>query len=149
MQHAVLTRYRVMAYATAVLLIVLVFVAIPIQAAGHPAMAKIVGTMHGFLYCIYLFTAFELTRRLHVPIGRTLLVLLAGTVPFGAIVAERRLTTLYSQQERRATRSAADTSDAGAADAIAPPAGAPDAGAPAKSAPGATPPAAGTASQES
>ena len=121
MHHAVLTRYRVMAYVTAVLLIVLVFVAIPIQAAGHPAMAKIVGTMHGFLYIVYLFAAFDLTRKLHVPIGRTLLVLLAGTVPFGAIVAERRLTSLYSKEERRAAR-AADVPDG--APVAGPPSGA-------------------------
>ena len=106
MNHAVLTRYRVLAYTTAVLLIVLVFVAVPLQAAGHPKMAQIVGTMHGALYCVYLFVAFELTRKLHVPLGRTLLVLLAGTVPFGAIVAERKLTSVYSRQERRAARAA-------------------------------------------
>jgi len=117
--HAVLTRYRVMAYVTAVLLIILVFVAIPIQAAGHPQMAKVVGTMHGFLYIIYLFAAFDLTRKLHVPILRTLLVLLAGTVPFGAIVAERRLTSLYDREERRAAR--ADTRPDAQAAADGPP----------------------------
>ena len=95
-----------MAYVTAVLLIVLVFVAVPLQAAGHPGMAKIVGTMHGFLYIVYLFAAFDLTRRLHVPILRTVLVLLAGTIPFGAIIAERRLTRLYDVTERRAARAA-------------------------------------------
>lgn len=102
--HAVLTRYRVLAYVTAVLLIVLVFVGVPLQAAGHPALAHVVGFLHGALYCVYLFVAFELTRKLHVPLGRTLLVLLAGTVPFGAIVAERRLTSLYAREERRAGR---------------------------------------------
>jgi integral membrane protein len=110
-EHAVLTRYRVMAYVTAVLLIVLVFVGVPLQVAGHPGVAKVVGTLHGFLYLVYLFVAFQLTRTLHVPIGRTLLVLLAGTVPFGAIVAERRLTSLYSRLERQARRAAG--SDAG------------------------------------
>jgi hypothetical protein len=38
-------------------------------------------------------------------------VLLAGTVPFGAIIAERRLTSLYSRLERQARRAAG--SDAG------------------------------------
>ncbi len=98
MKHAVLTRYRVLAYVTAVLLIVLVFVAVPLQVAGHPAMASIVGMLHGGLYCVYLFVAFELTRALRVPLGRTLLVLLAGTIPFGAIVAERKLTALYRRR---------------------------------------------------
>jgi integral membrane protein len=103
-EHAVLTRYRVLAYTTAVLLIILVFVAVPIQVAGHPELATVVGTMHGFLYLIYLVVAFQLTRTLHIPLGRTLLVLVAGTVPFGAIIAERRLTAEYSRQGRRAAK---------------------------------------------
>jgi len=106
--HAVLTRYRVMAYVTAVLLIVLVFVGVPLQAAGHPAVASVVGMLHGGLYCVYLFVAFELTRALRIPLGRTLLVLLAGTIPFGAIVAERKLTAVYARQEQGTTGAAAD-----------------------------------------
>lgn len=121
MHHAVLTRYRVLAYVTAVLLIVLVFVAVPLQAAGHPAMAHIVGFLHGGLYCVYLFVAFELTRKLHVPLGRTLLVLLAGTIPFGAIIAERRLTALYTKEERRAARAGAVPAGPAAAPPVAGP----------------------------
>ena len=104
MEHRVLTRYRVMAYVTAVLLIVLVFVGVPLQVAGHPGLATVVGTLHGFLYIIYLFVAFQLTRTLHIPVFRTILVLIAGTVPFGAIIAERRLTSEYARQARRAAR---------------------------------------------
>ena len=101
--HRSLVRYRVLAYTTAVLLIVLVFVGIPLQvAAGKPQIVHVVGTAHGFLYIVYLFTAFDLTRRLRVPLGRMILVLLAGTVPFCAIVAERKLSKLYE-------RSAGDT----------------------------------------
>jgi integral membrane protein len=94
----VLVRYRVMAYTTAVLLIVLVFVGIPLQAAaGKPQVARIVGTIHGYLYLVYLGVAFDLTRKLRVPLGRMILVLLAGTVPFCAFVAERKLTSLYAR----------------------------------------------------
>ncbi len=91
-----------MAYLTAVLLIVLVFVGIPLQVAGHPGVVNILGTLHGFLYLVYLFVAFELTRKLRIPMGRTILVLLAGTVPFGAIIAERKLTSVYSRQAHEA-----------------------------------------------
>ncbi len=105
----VLVRYRVMAYTTAVLLIVLVFVAIPLQfAAGEPDVAKVVGTLHGYLYLVYLGVALDLTRKLRVPIGWMILVLLAGTVPFCAFVAERKLT-------RRYERSTAPTPGVGAA----------------------------------
>ena len=109
MDQGLLTRYRVMAYTTAVLLIFLVFVGVPLQVAGHPELATVLGTFHGCLYIVYLFVAFQLTRRLHVPIGRTILVLLAGTVPFGAIIAERRLTAEFSRQLRRAARESTGT----------------------------------------
>jgi integral membrane protein len=108
-EPAVLKRYRVMAYTTAVLLIVLVFVGVPLQVAGHPGVATVVGTLHGFLYIIYLFVAFQLTRTMHIPLFRTVLVLIAGTVPFGAIIAERRLTSEYSRQVRRAAKGNAGT----------------------------------------
>src|ERR1700692_3932349 len=108
-EPAVLKRYRVMAYTTAVLLIVLVFVGVPLQVAGHPGVATVVGTLHGFLYIVYLFVAFQLTRTIHIPVVRTVLVLIAGTIPFGAIIAERRLTSEYARQVRRAAKGNAGT----------------------------------------
>ncbi|MGH9017584.1 MAG: DUF3817 domain-containing protein [Acidimicrobiales bacterium] len=95
----VLTRYRVLAYTTAVLLIVLVFVGLPLQfAEGKPLVDKIVGTMHGYLYLVYLACALQLTLKLRVPIVKMFLVLLAGTVPFGAFVAERWLTHRFDER---------------------------------------------------
>ena len=94
--RGLLVRYRVMAYTTATLLIILVFVGIPLQfAAGRPGVVNVVGTMHGFLYMVYLVVAFLLTRRLRVPTWQMLLVLLAGTVPFCAFVAERKMTKRF------------------------------------------------------
>jgi len=85
-----------MAFTTATLLIILVFVGIPLQlAAGRPEVVNDVGTIHGFLYLVYLVVAFELTRRLGVPKWQMVLVLLAGTVPFCAFVAERKLTRRF------------------------------------------------------
>ena len=84
-------------------------VGVPLQVAGHPGVATVVGTLHGFLYIVYLFVAFQLTRTLHIPVFRTILVLIAGTVPFGAIIAERRLTSEYSRQVRRAAKGNAAT----------------------------------------
>jgi integral membrane protein len=98
-----LVRYRVMAYTTAVLLIVLVFVGLPLQFAAHrPEVVNVVGTVHGFLYLIYLAVAFQLTRRLAVPKGKMALVLLAGTVPFCAFVAERKLTRRFEARGAQA-----------------------------------------------
>ncbi len=91
-----LIRYRVMAYVTATLLSILVFAGIPLQvAAGRPQLVNVVGTIHGMCYIVYLLTAFVLTRSLKVPLGRMVLVLLAGTVPLASILAERKLTKRY------------------------------------------------------
>lgn len=93
-----LLRYRVMAYTTAVLLIILVFVGVPLQVWDNNLwVVKVVGTMHGYLYLVYLVVAFEFTRRLRVPLLWMIPVLLAGTIPFCAIVAERILTRRYDR----------------------------------------------------
>ena len=94
--RALLVQYRVMAFTTATLLIILVFVGVPLQlAAGRPGVVNVVGTMHGFLYIVYLVVAFRLTRKLKIPKRQMALVLLAGTVPFCAFVAERKMSRRF------------------------------------------------------
>ena len=93
---AAVLRYRVMAYITGVVLLVLCFVGIPLQVAAHNnIIANDVGTAHGILYMIYLVAAYLLTRRLRLPVGPTLLVLLAGTVPVLTFVVERWMHRKY------------------------------------------------------
>jgi len=92
--RAAVLRYRVMAYVTGVMLIILCFVGIPLQIAGHAAVADIVGDLHGFLYLVYLVFAW-LARKLHLTLGPTVLMLLAGTIPILTFVAERWLTHRY------------------------------------------------------
>jgi integral membrane protein len=94
--RGVLIRYRIMAYVTATLLLLLLFVAIPIQIWGHDKTPEmIIGQLHGFLYMVYLIVAFEITVKLRIPLVRMLLVLLAGTLPFGAFFAERYVTRVW------------------------------------------------------
>ena len=93
--HAVVLRYRVMAYITGVVLMVLCFVGIPLQIAGHPAVANDVGVVHGILYIIYIIDAYALARRLRLTIGPTVLLLLAGTIPVLTFVVERWMTRRY------------------------------------------------------
>jgi integral membrane protein len=101
--RGVLLRYRVMAYVTAVLLLVLLFVAVPIQIWGHNKTPEaIVGMLHGYLYIVYLIVAFEITVKLKVPPLRMVLILLAGTVPFGAFFAERHLTHAWAANQQAA-----------------------------------------------
>ena len=90
--NAALTRYRVMAYVVGVWLIVLVLVAVPLKyLADSPTMVEIVGPVHGFLYMAYLVTVLDLAFRVRWSAVKTVLVMLAGTVPFVSFVAERKV----------------------------------------------------------
>ena len=81
-------RYRVMAYVTGVMLVLLVFVAVPLKYfADTPG--PVVGTAHGFLFIVYLLTALDLGVRLRWPLLRLGLVMISGTIPFMSFVAER------------------------------------------------------------
>ena len=94
MEAAVL-RYRVMAYVTGVVLVVLCFVGIPLQVAGHPAVANDVGVVHGILYIIYLVAAWLLARRLRLAVKPTVIMLLAGTIPIMTFIVERWVTRKF------------------------------------------------------
>ena len=88
-----LTRYRVMAYVVGVWLIVLVLIAVPLKyLADSPGMVQVVGPIHGFLYMAYLVTVLDLAFRARWSPVRTVLVMLAGTIPFLSFVAERRVS---------------------------------------------------------
>jgi integral membrane protein len=88
-------RYRVMAYVTGVVLVVLCFVGVPLQVAGHPAVANYVGVVHGILYIIYLIFAWRLSRTLGLAIKPTVIMLLAGTVPIMTFIVERWVTRRF------------------------------------------------------
>jgi len=98
---AALIRYRTMAWIVGVMLVLLVLVAIPIQIWGHDeGPVSVIGTAHGFLYCIYLLAAFDLALRARWTAKGTILVLLAGTIPFLSFVAERIVTRKTRAGER-------------------------------------------------
>jgi len=93
--EAAVLRYRVMAYVTGVVLVVLCFVGIPLQVAGHPAVANNVGVVHGILYIIYLTFAWILSRKLQLANKPTVIMLLAGTVPVMTFIVERWVTRRF------------------------------------------------------
>ena len=84
-----------MAYVTGVVLVVLCFVGIPLQVAGHPAVASYVGEAHGILYIIYLWFAWKLSRKLGLAIKPTVIMLLAGTIPIMTFIVERWVTRRF------------------------------------------------------
>ncbi|MFD3839666.1 DUF3817 domain-containing protein [Streptomyces sp. NPDC058642] len=95
MKKSVLTRYRVMAYVTAVLLVLLTIGVIGkrlLDLDGFDGFVSVVGIAHGWLYLLYLIFAFDLGSKAKMPLGRLAWVLLAGTVPTAAFFVERKVT---------------------------------------------------------
>jgi len=89
-------RYRVMAYITGVLIIVVCFAGIPLQLAAHNTfIANDIGTLHGFLYIVYIIFAYILAQKLKMKLGPTIVLLLAGTVPIMTFFVERWMTRAY------------------------------------------------------
>ena len=94
--RAAALRYRVMAYITGVLIMVVCFVGIPLQvAADEPWIADNVGTVHGFLYIIYIIVAYILAQKLKMRFWPTILLLLAGTIPILTFFVERWMNRTY------------------------------------------------------
>jgi integral membrane protein len=92
MKKSVLTRYRVMAYVTAVMLLVLCTCMIFKYGFGTGAgLTLAVAQVHGYLYIGYLVVAFDLCHKARWSFGRLLWVLVAGTIPTAAFFVERRI----------------------------------------------------------
>ncbi|KPH96784.1 protein of unknown function DUF3817, transmembrane [Actinobacteria bacterium OK074] len=95
MKRSVLTRYRVMAYTTGVLLVLLCLSMIAkyiLDIDGAADATRVIAIAHGWLYVVYLVVAFDLGSKARMPVGRQLWVLLAGTVPTAAFFVERKIT---------------------------------------------------------
>lgn len=111
-----LTRYRFMASVVGVLLVVLILIGVPLANfdgsamwgvfPGTPelfpvgttahrvgeAITTYLGVAHGWLYMIFLVTAFLLSRKARWDLPFTFVTLVCGTVPLLSFWAERRAT---------------------------------------------------------
>ncbi|MDR3081485.1 MAG: DUF3817 domain-containing protein [Streptomyces sp.] len=95
MKRSVLTRYRVMAYITGALLVLLCLGMIAKYGLGMDGAAdltRVVAIAHGWLYVLYLVFAFDLGAKAKWPVGKQLWVLLAGTIPTAAFFVERKVS---------------------------------------------------------
>ena len=96
-----LTRYRVMATVVGVLLVVLILIGVPLKyltAEGSDPqqlgewITTYLGVAHGWLYMIFLVTAFLLARRERWDVTFTVVTLVCGTIPLLSFWAEHRAT---------------------------------------------------------
>ena len=98
---AALRRYRVMAWVTGVMLLILtaemllkyVFHAGGLDDAGapRPVLGTWVAFAHGWIYVVYLVTVLDLWAKLRWGWGRLVTMVLAGVVPVMSFVMERRV----------------------------------------------------------
>jgi integral membrane protein len=90
--EAAINRYRVMAIVVGVMLLLLVFVAMPIRyIGGNDTPSAFISPTHGCLYIVYLAVAFDLFRKANWPLKQMVLMVTAGLIPFLAFYIERRI----------------------------------------------------------
>lgn len=90
--HSALGRYRVIAYVVGCGLLLLCVATVLDWGFHEPALATVVGPLHGVLYMVYLGLATDLALKARWSLVGTLLVLVSGTIPFLSFVAERQVT---------------------------------------------------------
>ncbi|MYZ37706.1 MULTISPECIES: DUF3817 domain-containing protein [unclassified Streptomyces] len=91
MKQSVLSRYRVMAYVTAVWLLVFT-VAIVMKYGFDTGDTMLISQIHGVLFIIYVIFAFDLGSKMKWPFGKLLWVLAAGCIPVASFFVEPRVT---------------------------------------------------------
>jgi integral membrane protein len=99
--RARLTRYRVMAFVTGTMLLVLclemllkyVFQANGVDAAGspRPVLGTWIAIVHGWIYVAYLVTVVQLWSAMRWSLGRLVTMALAGVVPVMSFILERKV----------------------------------------------------------
>jgi len=93
--HGAVVRYRVMAFVVGTALLVLTAIVICQFGFGLKSQMKtpekIVAPLHGYLYLLYLVVAADLARRARWHLGRIVLVVCSGFVPFLAFIVEHRV----------------------------------------------------------
>jgi integral membrane protein len=89
---AALLRYRVLAWTTGVFLLLLTLNMILKYVLDRPGLGDWVSMTHGFFYFVYVVITLDLWLRTRLDVGRTVLVVLAGTIPFASFFAERWVT---------------------------------------------------------
>jgi integral membrane protein len=98
--HGALIRYRVMAFIVGTALLVLTAIVICQYVFDLKSQMKtpekIVAPLHGYLYLLYLVAAADLARRARWHLGRIVLVVCSGFVPFLAFIVEHRV---YQQMQ--------------------------------------------------
>lgn len=80
--------YRLLAWATGIWLIALCYEIVVRYVVKVDNPPTWIGVVHGWVYFAYLLATFNLAVKVRWPIGKTIGVLLAGTIPLLGIIVE-------------------------------------------------------------
>lgn len=90
MRETVIHRFRVMGFIEGASLLILLFIAMPLKyAAGIPEAVRIVGSLHGFFFILYMLMIVYVTFKIRwsfIWVGSALAV---AFIPFGNIMLDR------------------------------------------------------------
>lgn len=98
-----LLRYRVMAYVTGVMLLLLTVAVIFKYGADTTwatSMTEYVGIAHGWLYMVYLLVSVDMAIKVRWRPVSAILILVAGTIPLMSFVAEHFVTKAVREGRR-------------------------------------------------
>jgi integral membrane protein len=91
--------YRIMAVVVGSVLLPLTFLFIGVRFLDYskPGFYSGAFVVHGDLFLVYLVATFMLSTKLKWSIGKTILIMLAGTIPFMSFLTERKVAKEVTQ----------------------------------------------------
>ncbi|MBT2636866.1 MULTISPECIES: DUF3817 domain-containing protein [unclassified Bacillus (in: firmicutes)] len=100
MQNTAISRFRMMGLLEGGSLLLLVFIAMPLKYwAGFPEAVRFAGSLHGFLFVLYVLTIAYTTFKVRWSILWVVSAFAVAFIPFGNIVLDRFLQRTFSVKE--------------------------------------------------
>lgn len=85
------TFFKRIAYAEGTSFLILLCIGMPLKyVMGQPMAVKYFGWIHGVLFIVYIFAAFQLAQEESWPFKKLATALVAAVLPFGPFVLEKR-----------------------------------------------------------
>ena len=92
MSMTVLRQLRLVALLEGWSFLALLFIAMPLKyLAGLPLAVRIMGSVHGLLFLMFMAALYRAARKRDWPLRRSLLAFVASIVPFGTFLFDRSL----------------------------------------------------------
>ncbi|WP_174727012.1 DUF3817 domain-containing protein [Mesobacillus harenae] len=92
MNNTTLGRFRLMGFLEGLSLLVLLFIAMPLKyAAGFPEAVTFVGSLHGFLFVLYLIIIAYTTFKIRWSIKWVISAIAVAFIPFGNLILDNFL----------------------------------------------------------